>query len=224
MTNPINGVTTPLPAGRGKGGGSSIAIFGGSFNPIHKGHVRLAQAICKAGLAEEVWLMVSPLNPLKQNDQSELLDDNKRLHLARLATAATPCIQASDFEFHLPIPSYTVNTLTELQEAYPQHTFSLRIGEDNWQRFSRWYQSDVIRSRHDIIVYGRKENTESTERNGIVTVHHTDGSEETHEGFQLYNISSTLIRQALRSGDLDFARRWLHPEVYSFIRQHKFYL
>ena len=210
-----------------------IGIFGGSFNPIHKGHVRLAQALCKAGLVDEIWLMVSPLNPLKQNNQSELLENELRLRLAQLATTTISCLKASDFEFHLPVPSYTITTLSELQKAYPHHTFSLVVGEDNWQRFSRWYKSDDIRAHHDIIVYGRKENvesagktenTENMEGNGIVTVHHKDGTDETYEGFWLYNISSTLIRQALRSGDLAFARRWLHPDVYRYIRQHKFYL
>ena len=114
---------------------SSIGIFGGSFNPIHKGHVALARQLLRRAQLDEVWFLVSPQNPLKP--QSLLLDDNMRLEMARLALKDEPHLVASDYEFHLPRPSYTWNTLQHLSQDYPQHRFTLIIGADNWQLFSR---------------------------------------------------------------------------------------
>lgn len=184
-----------------------IGIYGGSFNPIHKGHTRLAQALCRRGLVDEVWFMVSPLNPLKQNQQDDILDYDVRLRLARMATARSRHLQVSDFESHLPIPSYTVHTLAELEKAYAGKDFCLVVGGDNWERFDRWYQADYIRSHYDILVYGRGCNA------GGVTVYHKDGSSQHYPDFALYNISSTEIRHALRAGNIDFARQWLHRNV-----------
>ncbi|MBR3858064.1 MAG: nicotinate-nicotinamide nucleotide adenylyltransferase, partial [Bacteroidaceae bacterium] len=110
-----------------------IGIFGGSFNPVHLGHTALAAYICGQGLTDEVWMMVSPQNPLKQN--LELLDEDIRLEMLRLAVVDYPELKACDFEFHLPRPSYTYHTLQALHEAYPEYEFSLIIGEDNWQYF-----------------------------------------------------------------------------------------
>ena len=130
-----------------------VGIFGGSFNPIHLGHTALAAYICEQGLVDEVWLMVSPQNPLKQN--RELLDEQERLTMARLATAPYPTLKACDFEFRLPRPSYTYHTLQALRKAYPNCEFSLIIGEDNWQCFSRWYRGKDIARETPIIVYPR---------------------------------------------------------------------
>lgn len=212
-----------------------VGIFGGSFNPIHKGHVALAKSLVKKGLVDEIWIMVSPLNPLKANESEKLLENGIRLQLAQMATVDTPCLKASDFEFTLPLPSYTVTTLEALQKTYRGYIFSLVIGEDNWQRFSHWFRSEEIRQKHDIIVYGRRDNAEvgtnmgaavpkQESPNGQVTIHRTDGTEETYEGFPLYDVSSTQIRQALRDGNLAFARRWLHPDVYRELRQHKCFI
>ena len=108
-----------------------IGIYGGTFNPIHLGHTSLAKAICDAKLVDEIWLMVSPLNPLKRNQQTELLHHSVRFEMAQLALENESQIKASDFETHLPLPSYTINTLRALQTAYPDHEFVLLVGEDN---------------------------------------------------------------------------------------------
>ena len=110
-------------------------IFGGSFNPIHKGHVALAKQLKeKAGL-DEVWLMVSPQNPLKKSE--DLLDDKTRMEMVRLALEGVEGIIASDYEMHLPKPSYTWNTLKALSKDYPDREFVLLMGGDNWEHFDR---------------------------------------------------------------------------------------
>ena len=108
-------------------------IFGGSFNPVHIGHLALANYLCEYGEVDEVWLLVSPQNPFKQ--QSELLDDHTRLELVQKAVAGYSRFRASDFEFSLPRPSYTIHTLQALSAAYPEREFYLIIGADNWQAF-----------------------------------------------------------------------------------------
>lgn len=160
--------------------------------------------------------MVSPLNPLKRDEQTDLLPTSERLLMARLATEGSRRLKVSDLETQLPLPSYTINTLAALHEQFPQHTFSLIVGEDNWQRLDRWYKADEIRAYHDIIVYGRNANS------GIV-VHHPDNSTEVFPQPRLYDISSTQIRTAFCAGQLDVPRRWLHPEVYRYIRRQRLY-
>lgn len=194
-----------------------VAIYGGSFNPIHRGHTGLARNVCKTGVVDEVWLMVSPLNPLKSEQQNDLLPTDVRLHMARLATEGVPCLKVSDFETRLPSPSYTYNTFQELRRAYPEHTFSLLVGEDNWQRFPQWFRADDIRAAHDIIVFGR-------EAASGITVHHSDGSTALFPQPRLYAISSTQIREAIGNGHLSVPRRWLHPAVYRYVRQQQLYV
>lgn len=135
-----------------------IGIYGGSFNPIHLGHTRLAAWLVDNGYVDAVWLMVSPQNPLKKAEG--LMDDELRLRLARIALPESLSgegrgVSVSDFEFHLPRPSYTADTLAALREAYPEHEFVLVIGADNWLRFPRWVRPDEIMQHHDIIVYPR---------------------------------------------------------------------
>jgi len=128
-------------------------LFGGSFNPPHKGHISLARQVLLQGLADEVWLMVSPRNPLKR--QADLLDEHIRLELAQTAVEEEPHLFASDFEFQLERPSYTWKTLQALHKAYPGRTFPLIIGSDNWLRFDRWAHGREIAEHHEIIVYPR---------------------------------------------------------------------
>ena len=128
----------------------NIGIFSGSFNPIHIGHLALANYLCEYGDLDEVWFMVTPHNPLKE--ENELMDDKLRLKLVQLATEGYPKFRASDFEFHLPRPSYTVHTLDALKRTYPQHTFHLVIGSDNWRLFHRWYKSERILAENHLLV------------------------------------------------------------------------
>ena len=128
-------------------------IFGGSFNPVHYGHLRLARYFVAAGLMDEVWLMVSPQNPLKQRDA--LLDTSLRLELARAAVVCYPGVTVSDFELGLPLPSYTWRTTESLCSAFPDRAFSLIVGADNWQRFGRWARHDELLRRYPLYVYTR---------------------------------------------------------------------
>ena len=157
-----------------------VAIFGGSFNPIHTGHIALAQAVQQQCGLDEVWLMVSPQNPLKRND-ADLLDDSLRFEMAQKALEGVEGVKACDYEFHLPKPSYTWNTLQHLTKDYPDYTFTLLIGGDNWAHFQRWRHWKDILWHHDVIVYPREE------YQGTISV-------------PLLNVSSTEIRKRVRAG------------------------
>ena len=137
-----------------------IGIYGGSFNPIHFGHTGLAQWVVNNTDLDEVWLMVSPNNPLK--DASILVDEQKRLAAAKEAIgdgrlASGKRIIVSDFEFTLPRPNYTANTLRELQKQYPQHEFTLIIGEDNLNIFNKWREYQYILDNYRMFVYPRRD-------------------------------------------------------------------
>ena len=144
-----------------------IGIYGGSFNPIHFGHTGLAQWVVNNTDLDEVWLMVSPNNPLK--DASILADEQKRLAAAKEAIgngrlASGKRIIVSDFEFTLPRPNYTANTLRELQKQYPQHEFTLIIGEDNLEIFPKWREYTYLLENFRILVYPRKGSKKSVEQ------------------------------------------------------------
>ncbi len=166
------------------------AVFGGSFNPIHVGHLQLAREVVKQHLADEVWLLVSPQNPLKLN--KELLDEEARYQLASLAVEGETGIKASRFEFDLPRPSYTFRTLESLCRAYPEREFSLLIGGDNWALFDRWAHYEEILARYPIIVYPREDSP-------LV-------AESLPEGVSLlraplWPVSSTEIRRRICAGE-----------------------
>ena len=129
-----------------------VAIYGGTFNPIHIGHTSLAQSLIEQQLVDEVWLMVSPQNPHKDNDAAAY---ESRLEMACLATKGMKGISVSDFERNLPIPSYTHTTLTKLSEQYPYYQFYLVIGADNWANFRNWYRVDEIIKNYPILIYRR---------------------------------------------------------------------
>ena len=189
----------------------NIGLFGGSFNPIHNGHVRLAKSLLQEAALDEVWFLVSPQNPFKQDQQ--LLDDDKRLQLVRLALKDEPQLMASDFEFHLPKPSYTWNTLQALEQEYPERKFTLLIGGDNWEAFDKWYRYEDILKRYPIIVYPRKGSK-------VSDVKFQDSDIQIVET-PLINISSTQIRQRLQEGKS--VRGLVNTEVAMVIEQEHLY-
>ncbi len=130
-----------------------VCVFGGSFNPLHNGHIALARAVIEKQLADEVWLMISPHNPLKE--ETDLLPEQLRFEIACAGIAGIPGLRVSDFEFHLPRPSFTWKTLDALKTAYPDVEFSLLIGGDNWSAFHLWARHDYILENYAIIVYPR---------------------------------------------------------------------
>jgi len=170
-----------------------IGIYSGSFNPVHFGHVGLAKWVLENTDLDELWLIVSPNNPLK--DAKILAPEEERLEGVREAIKDIPGLVASDFEFSLPRPSYTANTLRELQKAYPQHEFTLIIGEDNLGIFPKWREYEFILKNFRIFVYPRHVQTatvrdESLEKDvqykEIVLL----------KGAPYFDISSTAIRHA----------------------------
>ena len=168
-----------------------IGFFGGSFNPIHNGHIALARQLRLSGGLDEVWLMVSPQNPLKQGS-SELLDDRLRYAMARVALHGENGIVASNYELHLPRPSYTWNTLQHLREDFPECTFALLIGGDNWQLFPRWYKAAEILREHRVMVYPR-------EGGQLIADDLPEGV--TLVEAELLPVSSTEIRRRVRAGE-----------------------
>ncbi len=167
-----------------------IGIFGGSFNPIHNGHIAIAHQLRKTSGFDEIWFVVSPHNPLKQRD--ELMDDELRLELTRNALHGEEGLVCSDYEFHLPRPSYMWHTLQSLSKDYPEHTFALIIGADNWHNFSRWYHADDILANYRVVVYPRKDY-----HIDMLTL--PEGVE--FQNMNLYDVSSTLVRNKLLQGD-----------------------
>jgi nicotinate-nucleotide adenylyltransferase len=179
-------------------------VFSGSFNPIHIGHLALANYLCEYGFLDEVWFLVTPHNPLK--DETGLWDDDFRLELTQLAVGDYPKFKVSDFEFHLPRPSYTVHTLAALKKAYPEHDFTLIIGSDNWEIFPQWFQPETIIEQFSILIYPR--------------LGYPIDASSLPDSVQLvdapiFDISSTEIRKALDEGK--DVRYFLHPNVYQCI-------
>lgn len=166
-----------------------IGIYGGSFNPVHFGHTGLAEWIVQNTDLDAVWMLVTPNNPLKP--ASMLADEQVRLQGVREAVADIPGVEASDFEFHLPRPSYTANTLRELKRTYPEHQFTLIIGEDNWDIHSRWREWDWIEQNVRIFVYPRHHQSSITNHQSSISP-----CPYLLEGAPYFDISSTEIRQA----------------------------
>lgn len=179
-------------------------IYGGSFNPIHLGHVSLAKALAESSLVDEMWLLVSPQNPFKAN--ANLLDDETRLRLARLAVSDVPGVEVCDREFFLPRPSYMFNTLTALSREHPDREFVLVIGADNWERFPDWYRSSDILAAYRVIIYPRP---------GFVLPDVPKGV--TIADTPLLDISSTAIRRRI-ANDPDYDGEGLPPAVWKEIK------
>lgn len=131
-----------------------IGIFGGSFNPIHSGHAIIAHHIITSGAVDRLWLMVSPVNPLKV-DKERQVDDTDRLRMVEMVTRPLENVETSAFEFTMPKPSYTIDTLNALQAKFPNDEFYLVTGADNWVIFDRWRNSEEILAKYHLLVYPR---------------------------------------------------------------------
>ena len=166
------------------------AIYGGSFNPIHNGHIALAQHVVTAGYADEVWFMVSPRNPLKAGDT--LRPAAERLRWVEQALRPYPALKASDFEFALPVPSYTWRTLDALAAAYPNRHFVWLVGGDNWEAFARWARGEYIISRYGLLIYPRP--------GSHVDAASLPAGVSVVDNAPLFPYSATQVREALGAG------------------------
>lgn len=164
------------------------ALFGGTFNPLHNGHLAIVQSVLKQNLADEVWLLVTPCNPWKT--EQVLLDDGLRYDMAAQAVKDIKGIVVSDYEFRLPQPSYTANTLRHLSADFPERQFILTIGADNWVKFDEWRDYQFIRANYPIIVYPRKDCNINESTDGAVLLN-----------CPLVDISSTDIRNLVNKGE-----------------------
>jgi nicotinate-nucleotide adenylyltransferase len=175
-----------------------IGLYFGSFNPIHTGHLIIAQHILNETDLGQVWFIVSPQNPFKQ--QKQLLNEYDRLHLVNLAIQKSVGLKALDIEFRLPKPSYTITTLTYLREKYPQHTFSIIMGSDSLQNLDKWKNADQLMQNFPIYVYLRPgfpiTNTKIRELNTLTA--------------PLLEISATHIRELIARAK---SIRFLVPDI-----------
>lgn len=207
-----------------------IGIFGGSFDPIHIGHVKLAKYIVDEGLVDEVWLMVSPLNPLKVNGR-QLTSDVERIEMVRLAIEDIPGLRASDFEFSLPKPSYSAATLRALSAAYPDCEFRLIIGADNWAVFDRWREPDFIIEHFAPIIYPRPgvtlESSLRSDHSPDISLRVAPSSliprpSSLLNGAPQTDISSTELREMIRRHDPK-AADYIPAKTLQYIRNHHLY-
>lgn len=168
----------------------SVGLFGGSFNPIHIGHISLARQLLRLAGLDAIWFMVSPQNPLKES--SDLLDDRLRFDMTKEALANEEGLTACDYELQLPKPSYTWNTLLHLRQDYPHLSFVLLIGGDNWELFPKWYHAEDIIKNYHIVIYPRRgseiDRTQLPENVKMVET-------------ELLDISSTMIRERIKKGE-----------------------
>ena len=174
-----------------------IGLFFGSFNPIHHGHLMVASFIANHTDLKQVWLVVSPQNPHKT--QSSLLNEYDRLHLAQLAIEDDTQIKVSDIEFKLPKPSYTIDTLTYLQEKYPQHQFYVIMGSDSFQNLPKWKNFEALIKNYQFIVYKRP---------GFEIIEDY-GADVQYLEAPMLELSATLIRNNCKDG---ITIRYLVPE------------
>ncbi|TSA50401.1 MAG: nicotinate-nucleotide adenylyltransferase [Sphingobacteriales bacterium] len=187
-----------------------VGLFFGSFNPVHIGHLVIANFMAENTDLQKVWFVVSPHNPLKE--KKSLLKDAYRLHLVRLATEDNTKFKVSDIEFKLPQPSYTIHTLTYLKEKFPQHEFVLIMGSDNLESLEKWKNYEIILRDYEIYVYSRAEKLKTPlENHAHVKIFEVP----------VMDISSSEIRKLISEKK---SARYLLPEiVYEEIKTRKFY-
>ncbi|MDR1673487.1 MAG: nicotinate-nucleotide adenylyltransferase [Bacteroidales bacterium] len=187
-----------------------VGLFFGSFNPVHIGHLAIANYMLAYADMDQLWFVVSPHNPLKK--KQTLLPEADRLHLVNLAIEAYPQqYRASNIEFKMPTPSYTIDTLARLSDKYPQHKFSLIMGSDNLESFRKWKNRENIVARYHRYIYPRP---------GTAHLSST-AANATAVDAPLIEISSTFIRTAIMQGrDVPF---FMPEKVYRYIREMHFY-
>lgn len=187
-----------------------IGIFSGSFDPVHCGHAMAANYLAQYCGLDRVWMMPSPLNPLKT--ASPPADASRRLDMCRIVAAKCAGVHVSDFEFSLPSPSYTYRTLSALRETYPQHDFVLVIGSDNWLSFKKWRNPEEIISEFGLIIYPRPGyDVEGPLPENVILLKEAP----------VALISSTFIRQAVASGrNLNY---FVDSDVADYIRMNSLY-
>lgn len=189
-----------------------IGLYFGTFNPIHVGHLIIANHMAEHSDLDQVWLVVTPHNPLKK--KSTLLDDYHRLQMVYLATEEYSKLKPSDIEFKLPQPNYTVNTLVHLEEKYPNHEFSLIMGEDNLKSLHKWKNYEAILAHHEIYVYPRiSTEAENLELKNHPKIRMIDAP--------VVEISSTAIRENIKLGKN--VRPLVATKVWEYIDHNLFY-
>ena len=174
----------------------NIGLFFGTYNPVHVGHLIIANHMAQHPDLDQVWLVVTPQNPHK--DKASLLADHQRLDMVRDAIFDVPQLKASDIEFNLPKPNYTILTLTHLQEKYPQDEFCLLLGEDNLRSFHKWYNWEQILAKHQIFVYPRLiEEGIEYQQNPLLAAH---PNIEFVNDVPILGISASHVRKRLAEG------------------------
>jgi len=187
-----------------------IGLFFGSFNPIHIGHLAIANFMAEYTDLEEIWFVVSPHNPLK--NKASLLADYHRLELVELSIEAYPQFKASNIEFRLPQPSYTIDTLSYLREKHSKHQFSLIVGSDNLNSFTKWKNYELLLQNHELYVYPRP-GFKDEDVNLPGTIHIVPAP--------LMEVSSSFIRQAIKEKkEIPF---FLPAPAYQYIKDMHFY-
>jgi nicotinate-nucleotide adenylyltransferase len=188
-----------------------IGVYSGSFNPVHLGHLHLAEYLVDNHYVDEVWFVVSPCNPLK--NKSGLLDEYLRLDMLMLAIKGNPKFKASDVEFAMPVPSYSIDTLHVLNSQFPEYQFKLIIGSDNALVFDQWKNHLQLLNEFPVLVYSRRGSDFAEVADKYPQMKLLDTP--------FYDISSTLIRDFI--AQKKDASQWLHPAVYEFIIENNLY-
>lgn len=195
---------------------AKVGLYFGSFNPVHIGHIAIAGYMTEFTALDQVWFVVSPHNPLKKKET--LLADHQRLYMTQLAIGDNDRLKASDIEFKLPVPSYTIDTLTYLREIYPKNEFSLVMGEDNLYTLHKWKNINEMIKEYAVYVYPRpnSEKPSSHLLNQLLSLAIVN-----HVRAPLMDISGTFIRDGIKNGkDMSY---FLSPQVWKYIEEMHFY-